>query len=103
MTHYAEAALWTILALAPNHRVQGYDPTTNTFYTMEMYSRDSESVWAEPEFGIDIRKWGKEQPYQQHCIRYKRSPFSPLQKLRRVEESYDSWGQLIETPDDMAP
>ena len=95
MTPYAEAALWAALCLGGG-RIECYDPIHNEFYTVEAYKRERHWEFGDDEYGIDIRTWGKNKPYEQHCVRYRLDPLSPLKGYRRNEEKYDASGNLLD-------
>jgi hypothetical protein len=96
VTAAQEVALWALLAIAPGNRINAYDFRTNTFYTVEAYKLEGAYIFADKESGLDIRKWGPQQPYEQTVVRYRKDVLSPLNPPRRSVERYDGYGALIE-------
>jgi hypothetical protein len=92
-----EIALWALLAIAPGNRISAYDPIHNTFYTVEAYKFEADYLWADKQTILDVRSWGKNKPYQQTVVKYKQDVLAPLKPPKRLVESYDGSGNLLES------
>jgi hypothetical protein len=92
-----ETLLWLALAIAPGNKIHCYDPCHNTFYTVEAYKFEADYLWADKQTILDVRSWGKNKPYQQTVVKYKQDVLAPLKPPKRLVESYDGSGNLLES------